>query len=229
MRIVVAGSSGLIGNALVESLRRAGHEVLRLVRRRPAAPDERAWDPLAGNIGDGALDGVHTVVNLCGANIGARRWSGAYKQEIRNSRIEPTDVLARAVAEHRVGVLVNASGVHYYGDSGDAVVDESSPPGSGFLSELCQDWEAATAPAAKAGARVVVLRSGLVISPTSDLMARLVPVFKLFLGGRLGSGRQFFPWVSLDDEVGAIRFMIENDDVRGPVNITGPASSPTRC
>jgi uncharacterized protein len=222
VRVVVAGSSGLIGTALVSALRRADHEVLRLIRRRPAAPDERGWNPPAGAMDDGALDGVDAVVNLCGANIGARRWSGAYKQQIRDSRIEPTDVLARAVAEADVGVLVNASGVHYYGDTGATAVDESSPPGTGFLSELCQDWEAATAPAAKAGARVVMLRSGLVISRSSDLMGRLVPLFRFLLGGRLGSGRQYFPWVSLADEVGAIRFLIENDGVHGPVNITGP-------
>jgi len=222
MRIVVAGSSGLIGTALVAALRQADHEVLRLVRRRPAAPDERGWDPPTGRIDDGALDGADAVVNLCGVSVGGRRWSGAYKQQIRNSRLDPTEVLAAAVADTGVGVLVNASGVHYYGDSGDAVVDESAPPGTGFLSELCQDWEAATAPAANAGARVVMLRSGLVISPSGGVMGRLLPLFRFGLGGRLGSGRQYFPWVSLEDEISAIRCLIEHDAVHGPVNVTGP-------
>ncbi|HEY0636427.1 MAG TPA: TIGR01777 family oxidoreductase [Pseudonocardiaceae bacterium] len=222
MRIAIAGSSGLIGTALVAALRQGGHDVLRLVRRRPAAPDERGWDPPAGRLDDGALDGVGAVVNLCGVGVGDRRWSGAYKQQIRDSRIHPTDVLARAVAEHGVPVLVNASGIGYYGDTGDLVVDESTPRGEGFLAGVCRDWEAATAPAADAGARVVLLRSGLVIARSGGMMGRLTPLFRFMLGGRLGDGRQYFPWVSMDDEVGAIRHAVEHDAVRGPVNVVGP-------
>lgn len=222
MRIVVSGSSGLIGTALVAVLRQADHEVLRLVRRRPAAPDERSWDPPAGRIAGGVLSGVDAVVSLGGASIGGRRWSGAYKQELRDSRIEPTEVLARAVAEHGVPLLVSASAIGYYGDTGDRVVDESSPRGRGFLAELTADWEAATAPAAQAGARVVCLRTGLVLAPSGGLMGRVLPVFRLLLGGRLGSGRQYMPWISLDDEVGAIRFLIEHDGPSGPVNLVGP-------
>ena len=220
MRVVVAGSTGLIGTALVAALRQAGHEVIRLVRRRPAGPDERGWDPPAGRLDDGALDGAGAVVNLCGVGVGDKRWSGEYKQAIRNSRIEPTEVLARAVAERGVPTMVNASGVGYYGDTGDAEVDESAPAGRGFLAEVCRDWEAATALAA--GARVVLLRSGLVISRRGGLMGRLRPVFALLLGGRLGSGRQYLPWISLADEIDAIRFVTENDQVRGPVNLVGP-------
>jgi len=223
MRIAIAGSSGLIGTALVAALRQADHEVLRLVRRRTAAPDERRWDPRVGRLEDGALDGVAAVVNLCGANVGGRRWSGAYKQELRDSRIEPTDVLAKVVAERDIPLLVNASAVGYYGDTGATAVDESSPRGRGFLAELVEDWEAATAPAAEAGARVVLLRSGLVLTRAGGLMRRLLPVFKLMIGGRLGSGRQYFPWISLDDEVGAIRFLVEDGGgARGPVNLVGP-------
>jgi len=222
MRIVIAGSSGLIGTALVAALRQADHEVLRLVRRRPTAPDERGWDPPTGRLDDGALDGADVVVNLCGVGVAGRRWSGAYKQQIRDSRIEPTDVLARAVAEHGIPVLVNASAIGYYGDTGDVPVDESSPVGSGFLPEVCRDWEAATRPASDADARVVLLRTGLVLSRSGGLMGRLLPLFRLRLGGRLGSGRQYLPWVSMDDAVGAIRFVIEHD-VRGPVNLVGPA------
>jgi uncharacterized protein (TIGR01777 family) len=222
MRIVIAGSSGLIGTALVSALRQAGHEVLRLVRRRPGAPDERGWDPPAGRLDAGALQDVDAVVNLGGASIGGRRWSDAYKQQLLDSRIHPTEVLAGAVAERGIPLLVNASGVGYYGDTGDTVVDESAPRGGGFLADLCVEWEAATRPAADAGARVVCLRTGLVLSSSGGLMGRVLPVFRFMLGGRLGSGRQYLPWISLDDEVGAIRFAIEHDEVRGPVNLTGP-------
>ncbi|GEL18471.1 TIGR01777 family oxidoreductase [Pseudonocardia asaccharolytica] len=222
MRMVVAGSSGLIGTALVSALRQTGHEVLRLVRRRPAAPDERGWDPPAGRIDEGTFDGVDAVVNLCGAGIGDRPWSGSRKQLIRDSRNVPTDVLAGAVAEHGVPVFANASGINYYGDTGAREVDETAPPGTGFLAGVCRDWEAATAPAVAAGARVVLLRSAPVLSPSGGLLGKLRPLFRCMLGARLGDGRQFMPWISLDDEVGAIRFALENAGVRGPVNLTAP-------
>lgn len=222
MRVVVAGSSGLIGTALVAHLRGSGHEVLRLVRRSPAAPDERGWAPPAGTIEDGALDGADAVVSLGGVGIADRPWSGARKQAIRDSRTVPTDVLATAVARHGVPAMVSGSGIDYYGDTGDREIDESAPSGSGFLADLCRDWEAATAPARDAGARVVTIRSGLVLSPSGGLMSRLRPLFKGFLGGRMGSGHQYWPWISLDDEVGAIRFAVENDTLNGPANLTGP-------
>jgi uncharacterized protein len=215
VRIVVAGSSGLIGTSLVAHLRAEGHEVLRLVRRPTAAPDERSWDPPAGRVEPGAFDDVDAVVNLAGAGIADRPWSGARKQLLRDSRNVPTDVLAVAVAEHGVPALLNASGINYYGDTGTDVVDETAPLGAGFLAEVCRDWEAATAPAAAAGARVVLLRSAAVLS-------RLRPLFSLMLGGRIGSGEQAFPWISLDDEVGAIRFLLEHQEVSGPVNLAGP-------
>ncbi len=222
MRVVVAGSSGLIGTALVALLRQASHDVLRLVRRGPRAPDERAWDPSAATIDPGTLDGVDAVVNLCGTAMGDRRWSGEVKQSIRDSRIGPTEVLAAAVAEHQVPVLVNASAVGYYGDTGDREVDETAPMGSGFLAQVCRDWEAATGAAQRAGARVVRVRTGLVISPAGGLMGQLKPLFAVGLGGRLGSGQQYMPWISLDDEVGAIRFVLEHDELSGPVNLSGP-------
>jgi uncharacterized protein len=220
MRVMIAGSSGLIGTSLVPHLRHSGHEVLRLVRRAPRAPDERGWDPPAGRLQDGALEGVDAVVNLCGVGLD-RRWSGSRKQAIRDSRVEPTEVLAAAVATHRVPTLLNASGVNYYGDTGDREVDETAPPGRGFLAEVCQDWEAATA-AARATSRVVLLRTGPVLSPSGGLLGRLRPLFQLMLGGRLGSGQQYLSWISLDDEVGAIAFLLEHPEVSGPVNLVGP-------
>ncbi|MEO7193524.1 MAG: TIGR01777 family oxidoreductase [Pseudonocardiaceae bacterium] len=222
MRVAIAGSSGLIGTALVALLRQAGHDVRRLVRRPARAPDERAWDPDAATMDAGTLAGTDAVVNLCGVAIGNRRWSGEVKQAIRDSRIASTEVLAAAVAEHRVPVLVNASGVGYYGDTGNREVDESAPAGSGFLAQVCGDWEAATMVARRAGARVVRVRTGLVISPSGGLLGRLKPLFALGLGARLGSGEQYMPWISLDDEVGAIRFALEHEELSGPVNLSGP-------
>jgi len=223
MRVVIAGSSGLIGTALVPRLRRDGHDVVRLVRRTPKAPDERGWDPPAGHLDPGALDGADAVVNLCGAGIGDKRWTGAYKQELRDSRMVPTDLLARAVAEQGVPVLVNGSAVGWYGDTGTMPVDETARPGSGFLAALCRDWEGATKPAADAGARVVLVRTGLVLSQNGGLMGRLKPLFGFALGGRLGSGQMYWPWITLDDEVGAIIHALTHDSVSGPLNATGPA------
>lgn len=220
MRVVIAGSSGLIGTALVPLLRQAGHEVMRLVRRWPVAPDERGWDPPAGRLDDDALDGADAVVNLCGNHLG-KRWTGEYKQRIRDSRVVPTEVLATAVAERGVPVLVNASGTNYYGDTGDATVDETGPLGSGFMAQLCHDWEAATRPAADAGGRVVCTRNGAVMTRSGGLVAEMRPFFALGLGGRLGSGRQHLPWISLEDEIGVLRFVLEHDSVRGPVNAVG--------
>jgi uncharacterized protein (TIGR01777 family) len=222
VRVVIAGSSGLIGTALVSDLRAAGHDVLRLVRRTPAAPDERGWDPPAGRVDEGTFDGVDAVINLNGVGIADRPWSGARKQLIRDSRTVPTEVLATAVAEHRVPAFLSGSAVGYYGDTGGRAADENTPSGSGFLAEVCREWEAATQKAQDAGARVVLLRTGLVLSPAGGLLGTLRPLFKAFLGGRLGTGTQYQPWVSLDDEVGAIRFALEHDTISGPVNLTGP-------
>jgi uncharacterized protein (TIGR01777 family) len=222
MRIAIAGSSGFIGTALVAALRRAGHEVVRLVRREPSASDERRWDPPAGWLEADALDGVAAVVNLCGAGIGDKRWTEARKQVLRDSRETPTEVLAGAVAKAKIPVLVNASAVGFYGDTGDEVVDENTPAGSGFLADLVRRWEDATGPAAQSGARVVLLRSGLVLAPHGGTLAMLRPLFALFLGGRFGDGKQYMPWISLDDEVAAIRFALEHETLTGPVNLTGP-------
>ncbi|MBC2588018.1 MULTISPECIES: TIGR01777 family oxidoreductase [Rhodococcus] len=223
MRILVAGSSGLIGTASVAWLRAHGHEVRRLVRRPPGAPDEWSWDPRTGRVDPAALDRVDAVVNLCGSSVGARRWSGAVKQELRDSRIVPTDVLAAAVAAAGVPTLVNAGAVGFYGDTGETVVDERSPAGQGFVADLCRDWEAATAPAREAGVRTIVLRTGIVLAPHGGILRRLEPLFRLGLGSRLGDGRQYMSWVALEDAVAAVGFVLGRGDIAGPVDVTGPA------
>ncbi|MEU7768729.1 TIGR01777 family oxidoreductase [Nocardia sp. NPDC049190] len=224
MKVVIAGSSGLIGTALVAALHRDGHDVARLVRRNPAGPDEFVWDPARAHLDEQALRGADAVVNLCGASIGRRRWTGSFKQELRDSRITPTDVLADAVVAAGVPILLNASGVHYYGgDTGDRVVDEASSSGSGFLATLCRDWEAATGPAIAAGVRTVLLRSAVVLSGAGGMLSILQPLYSVGLGGRLGNGRQYTPWISMADEIGAIRFALGNDSLSGPINVVGPA------
>ena len=224
MKVVIAGSSGLIGTALVAALRRDGHDVARLVRRPAAAADEFTWDPVRAQVPERALRGADAVVNLCGAGIGSRRWNGSYKQQLRDSRIGPTDVLSTAVAAAGVPTLVNASGAHIYGGhTGDRVITESDSAGTGFLATLCRDWEAATGPAVDAGVRVVLVRSAVVLSRHGGMLALLRPLYSLGLGGRLGSGRQYQPWISLDDEVGGIQFVLTHPAVRGPVNMVGPA------
>lgn len=221
--IAIAGSSGLIGSALVSTLRAADRRVLRIVRRAPSNGDELFWNPDTGEFDAGALQGVDAVVNLCGVGVGDKRWSGAFKQSLRDSRIGPTEVLASAVADAGVPVLINASAVGYYGDTRDRVADESAPEGQGFLAGLCADWEAATAPAVAAGSRVVLLRTGLVMAPSGGMVNRLKPLFSLGLGARLGNGRQYIPWISLEDEVRAVLFAMSNESLSGPVNLTGPA------
>jgi uncharacterized protein len=221
--IAIAGSSGLIGSALVTALRTADHRVVRIVRRAPANANELHWDPESGEFDAGALSGVDAVVNLCGINLGHRRWSGAFKQNLRDSRITPTEVLSAAVADAGVSVLVNASAVGYYGDTKDRAVDETGSAGTGFLAQLCQDWEAAAAPARHAGTRVVLVRTGLVLASSGGALRRLRPLFSVGLGARLGNGRQYVSWISLEDEVRALQFAISARRLSGPVNLTGPA------
>jgi uncharacterized protein (TIGR01777 family) len=223
VRVVLAGASGLIGTALRRSLAADGHDVVRLVRRPAAAADELRWAPASGEIDRSALAGADAVVCLSGAGVADHRWTRRYRDEIRRSRIEPVGLLARTIADlGSPGTLLVASAVGYYGDSGDRELDESAPPGTGFLAELCVDWEAAAAPAVAAGIRVTQLRTGLVLVAGGGLLGRLAPIVRAGVGGRLGSGRQWMPWISLADEIRAIRFVLDNP-VRGPVNLTGPA------
>jgi len=221
--VAIAGSSGLIGSALTTALRAADHPVLRIVRRAPANAGELHWNPDSGEFDVDALSEVDAVVNLCGVSVAGRRWSGAFKQSLRDSRITPTEVLANAVADAGVDTLINASAVGYYGDTRDRVVDETDAAGSGFLAQLCQDWEAATLTARNAGARVVLARIGIVFSPAGGALGSMRPLFAAGLGARLGSGRQYMPWISLDDVVRALMFAIANPSLSGPVNMTGPA------
>jgi uncharacterized protein len=221
--IAIAGSSGLIGSALAAALRAADHPVVRIVRRAPANSDELHWNPERGEFDPDALADVDAVVNLCGVNIGQRRWSGAFKQSLRDSRIDPTEVVSNAVADAGVETLINASAVGYYGNTKDRVVDENDRAGTGFLAQLCEDWEAATLPAQYAGARVVLARTGLVLARSGGALRRMRPLFSAGLGARLGSGRQYMPWISLEDEVRALLFAISEPSLSGPVNLTGPA------
>ena len=224
MRVLVSGSHGLIGSELVARLPGAGHESVRLVRGARAAPAEARWDVEAGTIDSGALDGVDAVVNLAGEGIAAHRWSADHKRRVLASRVEGTRLLAEAAAaaQPRPSVFVNASAIGYYGDRGEEELTEESAPGRDFLADVCRQWEAATGAAEAAGVRVVLLRSGIVLSPKGGALAKQLPLFRLALGGRLGSGRQWTSWISLDDEVGAILHSLGEEGVRGPVNATAP-------
>jgi len=223
VQVVVSGSSGLIGTALVEALERDGHSVRRLVRRTPERPGEVRWDPGRAEIDATGLEGADAVVNLAGPGIGDKRWTAERKAELRDARIDGTRLLTETVAglERPPSVLVSGSAVGYYGDRGDERLTEESGPGDDFLADLCRAWEEAAAPAADAGIRVATIRSGIVLAPGGGALARLLPLFKLGAGGRMGSGRQYWPWITIDDEVGAVRFLLDHD-VAGPVNLTGP-------
>jgi uncharacterized protein (TIGR01777 family) len=231
MKVAVTGSSGLIGTRLVAGLQADGHEVLRLVRRTPRTADEHRWDPQHRRIDPVLLSDVDAVVNLAGTPIRPRRFTAGYKEQLRSSRLDSTVTVSEALAAAaaadpgRRRVLLSASAVGYYGDTGDRQVQEDAPPGSDFLARLCVDWEAATRPAEDAGVRVAHLRTGLVVGRDAMLMRILGLVFRAGLGGRMGSGRQYWPWISLDDEVEAIRFLL-TADVSGPVNLTGPRPVP---
>jgi uncharacterized protein (TIGR01777 family) len=192
-----------------------------MVRRDPAAPDERPWDPANGSLDPAVLDGVDAAVCLSGAGVGDHRWTADYKRTILASRVDAVGTMARGAAAAGVPVLVCASAVGYYGDTGDSVVDEAAAPGTGFLADVCVQWEAAAGPAVEAGARVAHLRTGLPLSRFGGLLHRVLPLARLGVAGKLGSGRQFMPWISLADQTAATRFVLESQ-LRGPVNLVGP-------
>jgi uncharacterized protein (TIGR01777 family) len=222
MQVLLAGASGLIGPALRSGLQADGHTVRTLVRREPTGAHEDRWDPAAGLMDPGVLDGVDVVVCLSGAGVGDKRWTAKYKKTIVDSRVDTVSTIATTMNKTgSTAKLVCASAVGYYGDTGDTRVDESAPAGSGFLADVCTRWERAADPARAAGVTVTHLRTGLVLAKQGGLLPRLGLIVKLGIGGRLGSGRQYFPWISLTDELAAIRFVMEHD-LPGPVNLTGP-------
>ncbi len=224
MQVVVTGSSGPIGQALCSRLTRSGHQVVRIVRRT-VQPGEQAlrWDPARNTFDAHGLEGVDAVVHLAGAGVGDHRWSEDRKRVLVESRIRSTALLVGALADldHRPRVLVSASAIGYYGDRRDEVLTEESPPGDDFLASLCVRWEAEAARATESGIRVVCARTGLVLSPDGGALSKLLPLFKLGLGGRFGSGAQWWSWITLDDETRAIEWLLDND-VQGPVNLTAP-------
>jgi uncharacterized protein len=223
MRVLIAGASGLLGSVLRSALIADGHVVRALVRRPAQGPAETEWHPEHGEVSADVVSGVDAVVCLSGVGVGKRRWTSSFKQQILDTRVGPVGTLARAIARHddRPQVYVTASAVGCYGDTGDRIVDESAPFGTTFLASVCAQWEAAAEPAADVGVRVVHLRTGPVLAASGDLMRRLKPFVWLGVGGRLGSGRQYIPWISLADHAAATRFLITSA-MSGPVNVTGP-------
>jgi hypothetical protein len=225
MRVAVSGCTGLVGSEVVASLSAAGHEVVRLVRRAPA-PGEKAvlWDPEKGEIDAAGLEGLDAVVHLAGENIASGRWNAERKAAIRDSRVNGTRLLCDVLAglARPPKTLVCASAIGYYGDRGTDVLTEESPPGAGFLPEVCREWEAASAPAARVGIRVVALRIGMVLSPKGGALARMLPLFRAGLGGVIGNGRQYVGWVALDDLVGIVLHALQSGELRGPVNAVAP-------
>ncbi|HSF26501.1 MAG TPA: TIGR01777 family oxidoreductase [Actinomycetes bacterium] len=224
MRVAVTGASGFIGGHLVPALRTAGHDVVRLVRRAPSAPDEVSWDPQSGVVDTAALGRVDAAIHLAGAGIGDRRWTTGYKRTVIDSRVEGTSTLARALAamDPRPAVLVSASGIGYYGETGPTPTDESGPLDDTFAAQVCQQWESAADPAREAGIRVVHPRSAPVIARRGGAYGRLRLVLRTGLGGPLGSGRQYWSWITLEDEIRAMLFALEQARLEGPVNFVAP-------
>jgi uncharacterized protein (TIGR01777 family) len=218
-RIAITGASGLIGSALVGHLKSEGHTVQRLVRRATVAPDEIQWDPKTGYVDIEALRGVDAVIHLAGVGVGDKRWTKRYKSEILNSRLLGTTAIANAVAEVKPQVFISASAIGWYGDSGNRAVVESDSVGNDFLAAVCREWEGAADLAG--GVRTVKLRTGLVLDPTGGALGRMLPLFRFGLGGKLGSGKQWWSWITLHDVVRAIIFALEHP-IAGPVNLTTP-------
>jgi uncharacterized protein (TIGR01777 family) len=222
MRIVMAGASGFLGARLAERLRQSGHDITRLVRRPPGV-GEASWTPAQGRLDPAVLAGADTVINLSGANVGGRRWTARYKHVLRASRLDTTGTLAQAIAKlpeaDRPRTLLQSSAVGWYGDTGDQEVSEEAPAGTTFLADLCRVWEAAARPAEDAGARVVLLRTAPVLDRQGSLLKPLLPAFKLGGGARIGGGRQWMSWIALADWLGAAEFLLEREDLAGPVNM----------
>ena len=223
MKVLITGSSGLIGSVLIESLASNGHEVVRLLRKK-FAKDSPVWDPENDVIDLADVRDIAAVVHLAGDNIAEGRWNDRKKWGIRNSRVRGTKLLAEffAASEHKPRIIVSASAVGVYGDRGEELVDETSEPGNGFLADVCQQWEGATASAVDAGIRVANVRFGLVLSTAGGALKKMLLPFRMGLGGVIGGGKQYMSWVSIDDVVGMIQYVIGNDSMRGPVNLVSP-------
>jgi uncharacterized protein len=224
-RVLLSGASGMVGSALREALVGRGDSVVQLVRREPAGANELRWDPAAGTPAEAAgPEGFDAVIHLSGANLAARRWTTEYRREIAASRVESTGALATMLAglERAPRTFLTASAIGIYGDRGDEVVDESSTPGAGFLAEMCRAWEDATAQAEKTGMRVTHIRFGVALAAHDGALAKMLPLFRLGLGGRLGSGRQWMSWIALGDLVAAVLFVLDSNGLAGAVNLTSP-------
>ncbi|MFE9652322.1 TIGR01777 family oxidoreductase [Micromonospora sp. NPDC006431] len=226
MRILMAGVSGFLGTRLVDRLTADGHQITRLVRHPPRKPAERQWKPSAAQLDPAVVADADAVVNLAGAGVGDRRWNDEYKRLIRTSRVDTTTTLAITIAglaaADRPAAMLNASAVGWYGNTGDRVVEEDAPAGEGFLADVCRVWEAATRPAEDAGVRVVRLRTGLPLDRAGGMLKPQLLPFRLGVGGKLGSGRQWLPWISMRDWLDAVAFLLARDDLAGPVNAAGP-------
>lgn len=220
--VALAGASGFLGEELASRLEERGDRVLRLVRREPRGPDEIRWDPGTGELDPGALDGVDAVVNLCGENIASKRWTFARRVALRSSRVDPAHLLAAACVRAGVPTLVNASATGIYGDRGEEILDERSASGGGFLADLAVAWEHALRPAEDAGARVVRMRLGVVLDMAGGALPPLAVLHRLCLGGRVGSGRQWFPWIAREDAVRAFVHVLDHRLVSGPVVVVSP-------
>ena len=222
MKIVVSGASGLIGTQLVAKLSSSGHEVVRLVRRSPKA-GEIQWNPKSGTLDVAALEGADAVIHLSGAGIGDKRWTDGYRKEILDSRTATTALLAKTMASlsRKPSVFLSGSAIGIYGARNDEQLTEVSTHGTGFLAEVCEQWEAAAKPAVDAGIRTVYLRTGIVLSPKGGALKKLLPLFKLGVGGKFGNGKQWQSWISIDDEIGAIEHLL-TANVSGAVNLTAP-------
>jgi uncharacterized protein (TIGR01777 family) len=218
-KVAVTGSSGLIGSSLVTQLKSTGFEVQKLVRRKPRASDEVFWDPIKGEIDLTALDGVDAFIHLAGAGVGDKRWSAAYRSEILNSRLLGTTTIANACQQLQSSLFISASAIGYYGETGNRTVTETDKGGSDFLSVVCREWEAVADLAPSV--RTIKLRTGLVLDPTGGALGRMLPIFKFGLGGKLGSGKQWWSWITLHDHIRAIIHLM-NSKIEGPVNLTSP-------
>jgi uncharacterized protein (TIGR01777 family) len=222
MKIVISGASGLIGTQLVAKLSSSGHEVVRLVRRSPKS-GEIQWNPKLGRLDAAALEGADAVVHLSGAGIGDKRWTNGYRKEILDSRTATTALLAKTIASlsRKPSVFLSGSAIGIYGARNDEQLTEVSTHGTGFLAEVCEQWEGAAQPAVDAGVRTVYLRTGIVLSPKGGALKKLLPLFKLGVGGKFGNGKQWQSWISIDDEIGAIEYLL-TANVSGAVNLTAP-------